>query len=207
MSRKGNQPAFHAILAAVCVALGAQAPVVLAGSQGLDTLPAGEPVITILKPERADGRGYRLEYTLDAPLDIAWKFKTDFDSKIVLSNKMVLSHRLISHTADEVVTESVQSNKPKAVFRWKSMLYPEQHRLEFVLLDPDEAGMDYLYGSIRLQAMGSATLVTQVAYMDFFGVTLWVHYPLRGGMSQTLSDNVHWEQQAVMEYWQSLESE
>jgi len=200
--RNGIQPAIHAILAVVWVAY---SPGLLATGQEMDALPDGEPVITILKPEREEGRGYRLEYTVNAPLDITWKFKTDFNSKIVLTNKMILSHRLISRTADEVITETVQSNKPKSVFRWKTMLFPERHRLEFVLLDPDECGMDYFYGSIQLQAMGSATLVTQVAYLDFFGVSLWVHYPFRGGMPQTLNDNVRWEQQAVPMYWHSLE--
>jgi len=197
----------HAILTIVCVALGSHSAAVLAGGQGKDALPAGEPVITILKPEKTDGRGYRLEYTVDAPLDITWQFKTDFDSKVVLTNQMILSHRVISRSADAVVTETVQSNKPKTVFRWKTMLFPDQHRLDFVLLNPDECGMDYFYGSILMQAMGSATLVTQVAYLDFFGVSLWVHYPFRGGMTQTLYDNVHWEQQAVLSYRHSLGSE
>jgi len=205
--RSGIQPVIHAILAAVCVALGAQSPVVLASGRGKDALPAGEPVITLLDPERSAGRGYRLEYTVNAPLHITWQFKTDFDSEIVLTNKMILSHRLVSRSSDGVITETVQSNKPESVFRWKTMLYPDQHRLEFVLLDPDACGMNYFYGSIFMQAMGSATLVTQVAYLDFFGVTLWIHYPFRGGMSQTLNDNVHWEQQAVLTYWQALESE
>lgn len=197
----------HAILAIVCVALGANSAAVRAAGLGKVTLPAGDPIITILKPERADGRGYRLEYTVDAPVDITWQFKTDFDSKIVLTNKMILSHRVISRTADGVITETVQSNKPKLVFRWKTRLFPDQHRLEFVLLNPDECGMDYFYGSILMQAMGSATLVTQVAYLDFFGVSLWVHYPFHGGMSQTLDDNVRWEQKAVPEYWRSLAAE
>lgn len=202
--RNGIPPAVYAILATLCISLGAHSPFILAAGGAEGAPPGGEPVITILKPERAEGRGYRLEYTVDAPLDITWKFKTDFDNKIVLTNKMVLSHRVVSQTADSVITESVQSNKPKTVFRWKTLLFPDQHRLEFVLLDPDECGMDYLYGNIRLQAAGSATRITQVAYMDFFGVSLWVHYPFHGGLSQTLTDTVHWEQQAVLEYWQSL---
>lgn len=166
--------------------------------------PEDKPVITVFKPEGVAGRGYRLEYTVDVPLEIAWQFKTDFKSKIVLTNPMVLSHRLVSRNGNVVVTESVQKNKPKSVFRWKTTLFPDQHRIAFVLLDPDQCGMDHLYGSIRLQAIGSATRITQVAYLDFFGVTLWVNYPFRGGMSQTLFDTVRWEQQAVLAYRQSL---
>jgi len=197
----------RAVLAIVCVALGAHSSVLPAAGLGAGTPPGGEPVITLLKPERADGRGYRLEYTVDAPLDVTWRFKTDFDSEIVLTNKMIISHRLISRSADSVITETVQSNRPEAVFRWKTVLFPDRYRLEFVLQDPDECGMKYFYGSIVMQSVGSATRVTQVAYLDFFGVSLWIHYPFRGGMSQTLNDNVRWEQQAVLSYWQSLGAE
>jgi len=190
-----------------CVVLGAHSAGLAANGPAKDFPPGGEPVITVLKPERSVGRGYKLQYTVDAPVGVTWKFKTDFNSKVVLTNRMILSHRVVSRTADSVITETVQSNRPNSVFRWKTLLYPEQHRLEFVLLDPDECGMDYFYGSIRMQAVGSSTLVTQVAYLDFFGVSLWVNYPFHGGMSKTLSDNVHWEQQAVLKYWQSLGSE
>lgn len=207
MFRSGIQPAIQAVLAAVCAVLGAYSAGILAAGQDMGSLPSEEPVITVLKPERAEGRGYRLEYTLDAPLDVAWKFKTDFNSKLVLTNKMILAHRLINRSADGVITETVQANRPKSVFRWKTRLFPDQHRLDFVLLDPDECGMDYFYGSVTLQPMGSATRITQVAYLDFFGVSLWVNYPFHGGMSQTLNDNVHWEQQAVLTYWQSLGAE
>jgi len=201
VSKTCLKPAFRAILTAVCVALGVFSSARLSAGEEYDSSPYSEPAITVLEPERAEGRGYRLEYTVNAPLDVTWRFKTDFDSKIVLTNKMILSHRLISRSGDAVITETVQSNKPKSVFRWKTLLYPDQHRLEFVLLDPDECGMDYFYGSILMQAVGASTRVTQVAYLDFFGVSLWVHYPFRGGMLQTLNDNVHWEQKAVLSYW------
>jgi len=197
----GIQPAIHAILVVVCVALGTQSSVVLASSKEKDALPASEPIVTILEPERANGRGYRLEYTVNAPLDVTWKFKTDFDSQVLATNEMILSNRVIQHGVDEVITETVYSNKPKLVFRWKTKLVPEQHLLEFVLLNPQDCGEEYHYGSIRLQAEGSTTRVTQVAYFDFFGVSLWVKYPFRGGMSQFLNDTVRWEQQAVLEYW------
>ena len=207
MFKYGFQTAIRAILAAAFVSLDAYSAGLPATGLDLDDPPGGEPLITTLKPERSEGRGYRLEYTVDVPLDVAWQFKTDFDSKLVLTNKMILAHRLVSRSADGVITETVQSNRPKSVFRWRTMMFPEQHRLEFVLLDPEECGMDYFYGSVRLEPIGSATRITQVAYLDFFGVSLWVNYPFRGGMSQTLNDNVRWEQQAVQTYWQSLESE
>lgn len=201
------RPGFHAILAAMCVAGGALPSPLHASAADTQQSPGTEPVITTLKPERAEGRGYRLEYTVDAPLDVTWKFKTDFGSQVLLTNKMILSHRLVSRKDDEVVTETVYSNKPKLVFRWKTTLVPDQHQLKFELLNPEACGMDYHYGSIRLQAAGSATRVTQVAYFDFFGVSLWVSYPFRGGMSHFLNYTARWEQQAVPAYWHPHQGE
>ena len=37
------------------------------------------------------------------------------------------------------------------------------------------------YGHILLESMGETTKVTQVAYFDFFGASLWAHYPWAGG--------------------------
>jgi len=182
----------------VCGILSSQ---VQSASAGTDPTPDGEPVITVLKPEQSEGRGYRLEYTVDAPLDVTWKFKTDFDSPVLATNTLILSNRVVSRSADEVVTETVYSNKPKLVFRWKTTLIPDRHRMEFVLMNPQECGEEYHYGNIQLQALGSATRITQVAYFDFFGVSLWVNYPFRGGMTQFLDDSVRWEQQAVPAYW------
>jgi len=201
LSSNGIQPAKLAILAIVCAGLGAHSFVLPAAEAGKDTSPGGEPVITLLKPERAEGRGYRLEYTVDAPLDVTWKFKTDFDSQVLTSNTLILSNRVVSRSADEVVTETVYSNKPKLVFRWKTTLIPDQHRMEFVLMNPEACSQNYQYGSIQLQSQGAGTRVTQVAYFDFFGVSLWVNYPFRGGMTQFLDDTVRWEQQAVPAYW------
>jgi len=197
-----RQAGIHVMVTAICLACCLVPCGVQASAQDADKPPSGEPVITSLKPEGVEGRGYRLEYTVDAPLDVTWKFKTDFDSQVLLTNKMILSHRVISRNGDEVITETVYSNKPGLVFRWKTTLVPDQHRLKFVLLNPEECDVEYHHGSIRLQGSGSATRVTQVAYFDFFGVSLWVNYPFRGGMSHFLNYTARWEQQAVLAFWQ-----
>ena len=157
------------------------------------------PVIIKLKPERKTGRGYELTYLIDAPIDIVWKFKTDFDNKFLLSNKFFISHRLVSRDQDGVVTENVYSNKPKATFRWRTSLSADRHLLEFALLNPEECGQKYHYGHIQLEAAGAGTRVTQVAYFDFFGVSFWVNYPFSGGMSSFLKYTAAWEQHTVLE--------
>lgn len=157
------------------------------------------PVITKLKPERKTGRGYKLSYLIDAPIDVVWRFKTDFDNQFLLSNKFFTSHRLVNRDQDEVVTENVYSNKPKATFRWRTTLFADRRRLEFTLLNPEECGQKYHYGHIQLEAAGASTRVTQVAYFDFFGVSFWVNYPFSGGMSSFLRYTAAWEQQTVLD--------
>ena len=165
------------------------------GQQGF----GASPVIVKLKPERETGRGYQLSYMIDAPIDVVWKFKTDFDNQFLLSNKFFTSHRLVSQDRDEVITENVYSNKPKATFRWRTTLSADRYLLEFTLLNPEECGQKYHYGHIQLEAAGARTRVRQVAYFDFFGVSFWVNYPFSGGMSSFLKYTAAWEQQTVLD--------
>jgi len=161
-------------------------------------LLSGQPLIYKLTPERKDGRGYKLIYMVDAPLDVFWKFKTDFDNQFLLSNKLIISHRFVSRNHNAVVTENEYSNKPKAVFRWQTTLLPDQHRLKFILLNPEDCAQKYHYGYIQMEAFGQKTKVTQVAYFDFFGVSIWVSYPFYGGMSYFLKYTAGWEQQTIL---------
>ncbi len=156
-----------------------------------------DPVITKLKPEREHGRGFRMVYTIDAPVDEVWDFKTRFGSQVLLKNKFITSHRLISTDGDVVITETVYANKPGDVFKWRTTVLPEQKRLEFELLNPEACGQQYHYGYVQLQAQRDATRVTHVAYFDFFGVSLWVNYPFRGGMKRFLEYTAQWEQQTI----------
>lgn len=160
---------------------------------------SSDPVIDKLKPERTDGAGYKLIYSVDVPPEVFWKFKTDFENKFVLSNKFIRNHRLVGRNGNEVVTEAEYTNKPKAIFRWQTTLLPDQYQLKFVLLNPEECGQKYHYGYVQLEALGSGTRVTQVAYFDFFGVSLWVNYPLYGGMSHFLKYMAHWEQETILD--------
>jgi hypothetical protein len=161
-------------------------------------LLSGKPIIYKLKPERKDGRGYKLVYLVDAPLDVYWKFKIDFDNDFLLSNKFIKSHRLVSRRGNIVITENEYSNNPNAIFRWQTTVLPDRHLLKFILLNPEECGQKYHYGRIQVEAWGQKTKVTQIAYFNFFGVSLWVGYPFYGGMSYFLNNNAVWEQQIVL---------
>lgn len=160
----------------------------------------GNPVISKLKPEQARGRGYKLVYTVDAPPAVVWKFKTDFENELLLSNRYIRSHRLVSRDHTGATTETVYSNKPKNIFKWQSTVFPDRYLLKYVLLNPADCGQKYHYGSIQLEADDFGTRVTQVAYFNFFGVSFWVNYPFAGGMSHFLSYTARWEQQTIAEY-------
>ncbi len=168
----------------------------------------GKAFIRKLQPQqKGDSRyGYELVYIVDAPLDVFWKFKTDFDNDFLMTNKYIVSHRMISNHENVVVTENIFSDdlythKPKAKFLWQTTLFPAQYRLDFVLLNPQECGQEFHYGSIQLEAAGTSgqkTKVTQTAYFDFFGVSFWVNYPWYGGMEDFLTYTADWEQTTIL---------
>lgn len=163
-------------------------------------------LISKLSPQQQSGGGYKLVYGIDAPIDIVWKFKTDFDNDILLTNKFLKSHQFISRHDNVVVTEDrfsddLYTHHPGARFRWQTTLMPKRYRLDFVLLNPEECGQKFHYGHIQLEAIGSAeekTKVTQVAYFDFFGVFFWINYPWYGGMTYFLKYTARWEQETIL---------
>ena len=161
-------------------------------------LLGGQPFIYKLEPERQSGKGYKLIYLVDVPLDTYWKFKTDFDNDFLLSNDLITAHRFVSHSGNVVVTENTYASKPKSTFKWQTTVFADQRLLKFTLLNPQECGQKYHYGYIQMKASGQSTRVTQIAYFDFFGASLWVNYPFYGGMSHFLKYNTAWEQQIIL---------
>lgn len=187
-------------LAVVAVVFAGSSPGLAMAKASAENHVIGMPVITRLRSEGGNGRGYKLVYYVDAPIDVVWRFKTDFDNQLLMSNRYINSHRLVNVSQHGAVTVTEYSNKPGTGFKWQSTVFPERHLLRYVLMNPDECGQKYHYGSIQLDAMGSGTRVTQLAYFDFFGVSLWMSYPFTGGMSHFLNYLVGWEQQTILEY-------
>jgi hypothetical protein len=163
-----------------------------------------DPVISKLMPEQAHGRGFKLEYVVNAPLDVFWSYKTHFDNELLHNNRYINSHKLVSREENLVITETEYSYKPKTAFKWQTTVFPEQHLLKYELLNPEECGQKYHYGYIQLQAEGTGTRVTQVSYFDFFGVSFWVNYPFKGGMSYFLNYTARWEQQLLSQKLEKL---
>ncbi len=157
----------------------------------------GQSVIHLLEPQDKAGKGYKLIYLVDAPLEIFWKFKTDFDNDFLLSNELIDYHRFISQNGNVVVTENRYVNRPGAIFRWQTTVLPDQHLLQFILLNPQECGQKYHSGYIQLERLEQQTKVVQVAYFDFFGASFWIKYPYYGGMKHFLKYTAKWEQQII----------
>jgi hypothetical protein len=163
-----------------------------------DDIADHEILISKLKPTQGKGLGYKIVYWVDAPLEVFWRFKTDFDNDFLVTNKYIKSHRYISRQGNVVITENEYTSKPGKIFRWQTTVKKELYRLEFKLLNPTEAGQLFHYGFIQLEAMGARSKVTQVAYFDFYAALLWVNYPFYGGMQNYLRHTARWEQRTIL---------
>jgi hypothetical protein len=152
-----------------------------------------------LEPDSRGGKAYKLVYLVKVPLDVFWKFKTDFDNRFLVSNKYIREHHFIAQSGNTVITENKYTNTPDVYFRWRTSVYPESHRLDFVLLNPQACEEKFHYGSIQLEAVKEGTRVTQTAYFDFWGVSLWAYNPFGGGMMDFLLYNSRWEQETVLQ--------
>ena len=164
----------------------------------LEGLINGQAYITKLKSPIDSGRGYRLVYLVKVPLDVYWRFKTDFNNTFLLTNKYIKTHRLISRNGNTIVTENVYTHLPRTRFEWKTIIFPEHHRIEYTLINLKESGQYYHYGHILLKAVGDSTQVTHVSYFDFFGASFWVNFPWSGGMLPFLKYTARWEQETAL---------
>lgn len=158
----------------------------------------GKVQITNLKPAKEKGQGYKMVYLVQAPLDIYWRFKTDFDNEFVVTNKYIRQHRVISQTEKVVVTENKYHHFSDYFFRWQTLIHSDQYRLEFKLLNPEECRQKFHFGYIQMEAVPGGTQVTQVAYFDFFGAGLWARFPWKGGMKDFLTHTARWEQDTIL---------
>jgi len=157
-----------------------------------------EVFIDQITPDKRGGKAYKLVYFVKAPIDSYYKFKTDFDNEFLVKNKYIREHNFILQKGNTVITENKYANSPDVSFRWRTTVLPEAYRLEFDLLNPEQCSQKYHYGYIQLESVVEGTLVTQVAYFDFFGASLWAAYPWRGGMKDFLSNTAHWEQEIIL---------
>lgn len=158
-----------------------------------------EVLIYDLEPDRRGGEGYKLVYHVQVPIEVYWKFKTDFDNDFVVKNKYIKEHRFISRQDNRIITEDKYTFGPDVLFRWQTEVFPDSHRLDFVLLSPERSHQRFHYGHIQLEAAGQGTKVTQVAYFDFSGASFWANFPLGGGMKDFLRYTAHWEQDIVLQ--------
>lgn len=158
-----------------------------------------EVYIYQIAPDERGGRAYKLVYFVKAPIESYWKFKTDFDNDFLVKNKYIREHNFILQKGNTVITENKYTNNPEVYFRWRTKVLPKAHRLEFELLNPEICKQKYHYGHIQLESVAEGTRVTQIAYFDFLGASLWTVYPWSGGMKDFLSYTAHWEQETVLQ--------
>jgi hypothetical protein len=138
------------------------------------------------------------------PITVRWRFKTDFWSDILLTNKEIIEHRVVESTNKGVITENRYAAAPGLKFLWHTTVFGAQYRLDFRLLNTEDWRHDFHYGTIQLSPHGSHTRVTQTAYFNFRGASLWIKYPWYGGMKSTLSKMAKWEQKTALRYTREL---
>jgi hypothetical protein len=161
-------------------------------------LMQGKAYIYNLHPDDIAGKGYKLVYMIAAPLSAYWNFKIDFKNDFLLTNKLITQNRLVEYKDNVAITETIYALKPGVKFRWRTISSPDTHRLDFELLNAKECGQKFHYGHIQLEEFGEHTKVTQIAYFDFFGATLWMNYPWYGGMHHNLQYTARWEQETIV---------
>jgi hypothetical protein len=164
-----------------------------------EQLSSGEPFIYRIEPEARGGEAYKLVYMVPVPIEVFWRFKTDFRGSFVETNKYVKEQRVIREEPNVVIVENRLSSRPESLFRWRNILYPNKYRLDYVLENPEQCGQGFHYGHIQLEPLGSNTKVTHEAYFDFFGSSLWALYPWEGGMQAFLDYTARWEQETVLQ--------
>jgi hypothetical protein len=163
-----------------------------------EQLLSGEPFIYRIEPEARGGEAYKLVYSVPVPIEVFWRFKTDFRGSFVETNKYIIEQRVIREEPNVVIVENRLSNRPDSRFRWRNILYPSKYRLDYVLENPEQCGQKFHYGHFQLEPLGSKTKVTHEAYFDFFGSSLWALYPWEGGMQAFLEYIARWEQETVL---------
>ena len=144
------------------------------------------------------GEGYHIAYCVELPLEIYWQFKTDFHNEFLTGNPQIKMHRFVGREGNAVLTENRYAHDTEKLFRWRTTVYASQYRLNFELLNPDEAGQAFHHGTIQLEASGRHTMIYQKARFQFSGASLWAFYPWRGGMRSFLQSFVDWEREAAL---------
>lgn len=150
-----------------------------------------------IKPEQRGGEGFKLVYLVPVPIEVFWRFKTDFKGTFLLSNRYIKWHRFVQQTENTTITENKYTNAPGETFKWRTTLHPDQYRLEFQLENPHECGQHFHYGIIQLEPFGAHTKATHIAYFDFLGAFIWVNLPFQGGMTSFLTYTAQWERETV----------
>jgi hypothetical protein len=165
---------------------------------GQKRLVNDEVFIYQIAPDKRGGKAYKLVYLVEVSIDVFWKFKTAFDNNFLVKNKFIRKHNFISQNGNKFITEDKYTHGPDVYFRWQTTVFPQTYRLDFVLLNPKQCQQKFHYGYIQLESIAEGTRVTQVAYFDFWGVSLWANHPWRGGMKDFLSYTAHWEQETIL---------
>ena len=154
--------------------------------------------ISRIQPSQYGGQAFQMVYRVPVPIQVYWRFKTDFDGDFQTSNKYIRSHRLVAQSANVAITENKYVNAPDVYFQWKTTVAASDFQLAYVLLNPKLCGQKFQFGRIEAAPDGPFTRVVHRIYFDFFGAFFWAHLPGPGGMRDFLRYTARWEQKTVL---------
>ena len=156
------------------------------------------PRISRIQPSQYGGQAFQIVYRVPVPIQVYWRFKTDFNGDFQTSNKYIRSHRLVAQSANVAITENKYANAPDVYFQWKTTVTASDFHLAYVLLNPKSCGQKFQFGRIEAAPDGPFTRVVHRIYFDFFGAFFWAHLPGPGGMRDFLRYTARWEQMTVL---------
>lgn len=157
----------------------------------------GKSLIERPRPDAKGGQAYRLIYIVDVPVEVYWRFKTDFDNTFVTTHRFITAHRVVQRTDNVVITENKYRSHGDMVFRWQTTIHNHTRRLEYRLLNSRSVDHRFHHGTIEVMPMEGQTLVIQTAYFSFFGASLWANLPVLGGMRSSLKYTARWERETL----------
>ncbi len=123
------------------------------------------------------GYGYRFQYYVPASIYVFWRFKTDFDNDVLLTNEELIEHRIVESFDNGVITENRYATAPGLKFLWKTKVDSDKFRLEFKLLNNEDCRHDFHYGIIELSPAGEYTKVKGCWQKTRFNMTMRFQFP------------------------------
>ena len=107
-----------------------------AGASKSSRLPRDRVSVHQIEPDPRGGKVYKLIYRVRVPIEVYWRFKTDFDNDFLLKNESIRRRRVISSSGSSVAAEDKYAHAADVFFRWQTTGHRDIRRRDSILLNP-----------------------------------------------------------------------